>query len=122
MYSNITSFYINDKNENKCWIFFIRLKNPTFLNLYNSSDIKKTFYKFIVKIIFRLKLQRYFVSGTCENILDEKYLSLIKNIKQSKIITFSGVNGVLVTKSFENGVAIGKAPTKTMENIDKEQI
>ena len=45
-------YFINDKNNNKRWIFPSSLENPTFLNLYNSSTFKGYIYKQSVKLIF----------------------------------------------------------------------
>jgi len=86
-------YYINDKNKNKRWIFPSGLKYPSFLNLYNTNSFKGKIYKLIVKVIFKLKLQKYFVSGSMNGELEDKYLNIISELNCTGYSIFTGTAG-----------------------------
>jgi hypothetical protein len=87
------TYYINDKNKNKRWIFPTNLETPTFLNLYNTNSWKGNLYKILVKIVFKLKLQKYFVSGTMKGDLEIKYKKIIEELECDNYSIFTGTVG-----------------------------
>lgn len=111
-------YFINDKNKNIRWKFPSDLKYPTFLNLYNSSGIKGTIYKLIVKIVFKLKLQKYFVSGVMKGDLEKKYIKIIENLDGVNYSIFTGTAGenrkvVIEVNDGKNTKYFIKIPTTT---------
>ena len=90
---NLLYYYINDKNKNKRWIFPSNLEEPTFLNLYNTNSIKGKLYKILVMIVFKLKLQKYFVSGTMKGDLESKYKKIIEELDYDSYSIFAGTAG-----------------------------
>lgn len=86
-------YYINDRNKNKRWILSKNLKYPTFLNLYNTNSFKGYLYKLIVQIVFKLGMQKYFVSGIIEGDLEDKYKNIIKKLNGKNYSIFTGTAG-----------------------------
>jgi hypothetical protein len=86
-------YYINDHTKNKRWIFPSNLQYPSFLNLYNSNTTKGFIYKQIVKIVFKLRLQKYFVSGVIKGELNEKYQAILKELSCTNYSIFTGTAG-----------------------------
>ena len=85
-----TLYYIN---KNKRWIFPTNLEEPTFLNLYNTNSIKANLYKILVRIVFKLRLQKYFVSGTTQGDLERQYKKIIEELDYDNYSIFTGTAG-----------------------------
>lgn len=90
---NNTLYFINDRNQNIRWAFPDTLQFPTFLNLYNTNTVKGYVYKLLVKLIFNFHLQKYFVSGSMNGGLNEKYQSIIQKLNCTNYSIFTGTAG-----------------------------
>lgn len=63
-YTKESYFYINNPDGSMRWVFPQSLKFPTFLSFYNISSWKSKLNAYVLKLAFKLGIQRLFTSGS----------------------------------------------------------
>lgn len=91
--SKLNCNYIKDRNKNIRWIFPSTLKMPSFLNFYNSNTIKGILYKYFIYFVFKIRIQRFFISGNTNCKLKDKYFEILRKLNCINYSVFTGTAG-----------------------------
>jgi len=94
--SNTFQFdFINNRDTSIRWIYPTKNNQPIFLNLYNATGWKGQLFQTVFKIGFKLKLKKWFKSGTFRVIANGLFLEKInQRLTAAQYAIFTGTVGV----------------------------
>lgn len=94
--ANVFQFdFINNRDTSIRWLYPAKNKEPIFLNLYNATGWKGQLFQTIFKVGFKLKLKKWFKSGSFRVIAKELFLERIsEQLTAVQYAVFTGTVGV----------------------------
>lgn len=110
--TNTRMYYRNNPDGSLRWIWPADLNQPLFLNLYNLVSPRSKWIALLIKMLFALRLQRLFASGS---------VKIRNRITSSEWSLFAGTAGVNQTAVFFHNnwfykVAVGEQAPQALEH------